>query len=108
MEQDYTEPQLLACFLQAYPNSIMITNSFAVQDCYTAVCGHYAAPVAVCRRRGLCRGDFGQLARLVRHLWEHFETKAVILRGLIEHEQIINRSSNRRMKQLVDWLSNPH
>ena len=26
----------------------------------------------------------------------------------IEHEQIINISSNRRMKQLMDWLSNSH
>ena len=26
----------------------------------------------------------------------------------IEHEQIIYESSNRRMKQLMDWLSNPH
>ena len=25
-----------------------------------------------------------------------------------EHEKIINISSNRRMKQLTDWLSNPH
>ena len=28
-------------------------------------------------------------------------------RGSIEHEQIIYESSNRRMKQLMDWLSNP-
>ena len=27
-------------------------------------------------------------------------------RGSIEHEQIIYESSNRRMKQLMDWLSN--
>ena len=26
-------------------------------------------------------------------------------RGSIEHEQIIYESSNRRMKQLIDWLS---
>ena len=39
---------------------------------------------------------------------DHFETMAIIQRGLIEHEQIINISSNRRMKQLMDWLSNPH
>ena len=25
-----------------------------------------------------------------------------------DFEQIIFRSSNRRMKQLMDWLSNPH
>ena len=30
----------------------------------------------------------------------HFETKAIIQRGLIEHQQIINISSNRRIKQL--------
>ena len=29
-------------------------------------------------------------------------------RGSIEHEQIIYESSNRRMKQLMDWLSNSH
>ena len=29
-------------------------------------------------------------------------------RGSIEHEQIIYKSSNRRMKQLMDWLSNSH
>ena len=29
-------------------------------------------------------------------------------RGSIEHEQIIYESSNRRMKQLVDWLLNSH
>ena len=28
--------------------------------------------------------------------------------GSIEHEQIIHVSSNRRMKQLMDWLSKPH
>ena len=27
-------------------------------------------------------------------------------RGSIEHEEIIYESSNRRMKQLMDWLSN--
>ena len=34
--------------------------------------------------------------------------KAIVQRGSIEHEQIIYESSNRRMKQPVDWLSNPH
>ena len=34
--------------------------------------------------------------------------KAIMQRGSIEHEQIINESSNRRMKQLMDWLSNSH
>ena len=29
-------------------------------------------------------------------------------RGSIEHEQIIYVSSNRRTKQLKDWLSHPH
>ena len=29
-------------------------------------------------------------------------------RGSIEHEQIIYESSNSRMKQLMDWLSNSH
>ena len=33
------------------------------------------------------------------YLFKHFETKAVIQRGPIEHEQIINISSNRRMKK---------
>ena len=37
-----------------------------------------------------------------------FETKAVIQRGSIEHEQIINMSFNCHMKRLMDWLSNPH
>ena len=39
---------------------------------------------------------------------KNYETKAIIQCGLIEHEQIIYLSSNRRMKQLMDWLSNPH
>ena len=34
--------------------------------------------------------------------------KAIIQRGSIEHEQILYESSNRRMKQLMDWLSNSH
>ena len=34
--------------------------------------------------------------------------KAIMQRGSIEHEQIIYESSNRRMKQLMDWLSNSH
>ena len=34
--------------------------------------------------------------------------KAIMQRGSIEHGQIIYESSNRRMKQLMDWLSNPH
>ena len=34
--------------------------------------------------------------------------RAIIQCGSIEHEQIIYISSNRRMKQLMDWLSNPH
>ena len=34
--------------------------------------------------------------------------RAIIQRGLIEHEQIIYISSNRRTKQLIDWLSKPH
>ena len=32
------------------------------------------------------------------------EKKAIMQRGSIEHEQIIYVSSNRRMKQLMDWL----
>ena len=38
----------------------------------------------------------------------HKEMRAIIQRGLIEHEQILYRSSNRRMEQLVDWLPNQH
>ena len=34
-----------------------------------------------------------------------YERKAIIQRGVIEHEQIIYISSNRRLKQLMDWLS---
>ena len=34
--------------------------------------------------------------------------KAILQRGSIEHEQIIYERSNRRMKQLMDWLSNSH
>ena len=33
---------------------------------------------------------------------------AIMQRGSIEHEQIIYGSSNRRMKQLMDWPSNSH
>ena len=40
-----------------------------------------------------------------RH-FKHYEIKAIIQCGLKEHEQIIYISSNRRMKQLMDWLSN--
>ena len=34
--------------------------------------------------------------------------KAIMQRGSIEHETNYYVSSNRRMKQLMDWLSNPH
>ena len=34
--------------------------------------------------------------------------KAIMQRDSIEHEQIIYESSNRRMKQLMDWLSNSY
>ena len=34
--------------------------------------------------------------------------KAIMQRSSIEHEQIIYESSNRRMKQLMDWLLNSH
>ena len=41
--------------------------------------------------------------------WYHrdiaIRKKAIMQRGSIEHEQIIYESSNRRMKQLMDWLS---
>ena len=40
--------------------------------------------------------------------WFELRKKAIMQRGSIEHEQIIYISSNRRMKQLMDWLSNPH
>ena len=42
--------------------------------------------------------------------WEYYlyEIRAIIQRGLIEHGKIIYISSNRRMKQLMDWLSNTH
>ena len=33
--------------------------------------------------------------------------KAIMQRGSLEHEQIIYVSSNRRTKQLMDWLSKP-
>ena len=36
------------------------------------------------------------------------ETGVVFNVELSSHEQINNISSNRRMKQLMDWLSNPH
>ena len=42
MEKDYTELQLRAYFLWAYPDRTVVTNAFAVQDRSTAVCGHYA------------------------------------------------------------------
>ena len=38
----------------------------------------------------------------------NIKKKAIMQRGSIEHEQIIYESSNRRMKQLMDWLSNSH
>ena len=38
----------------------------------------------------------------------YYERRAIIQRGVIEHEQIVYVSSNSRMKQLVDWLPNPH
>ena len=41
-------------------------------------------------------------------LFGHYERRAIIQRGVIEHEQSIYISSNHRMKQLMDWLSNPH
>ena len=38
-----------------------------------------------------------------------YERKAIILRGVLEGEQFfLYISSNRRMKQLMDWLSKPH
>ena len=39
---------------------------------------------------------------------ECYERRAIIKRGVKEHEQIIYISSNRRMKQLMEWLSNPY
>ena len=45
-----------------------------------------------------------------RALLQHYTLgkKAIMQGGSIEHEQIIYESSNRRMKQLMDWLSNSH
>ena len=45
MEKDYTKPQLRACFLRAYPDRTIVTNTFPVQDHGTAVCGCYAVLV---------------------------------------------------------------
>ena len=44
---------------------------------------------------------------LVDFLSNYYKMKAIIC-GLLEHEQIIFIRSNRHMKPLVDWLSNPH
>ena len=67
MEKDYTEPQLRASFLWAYPDSAIVTNTFAGPGsgycCVWALCR--SSRVAVPRGRGLCKGDFGPLARLV-------------------------------------------
>ena len=46
MEKDYTQPQLPACFLRAYSDRTIVTNTFTVQDLGTAVCGRYAILVA--------------------------------------------------------------
>ena len=42
MEQDYTEPALCDFFKEAYADCKIITNTQAVQDRSTAVCGWYA------------------------------------------------------------------
>ena len=45
MEEDYTEPNLRSYFIQAFPDKVIISNTFAVQDRSTAVCGRYAVLV---------------------------------------------------------------
>ena len=37
-------------------------------------------------------------------VYRYYETRTIIQCSLIEHEHIIYKSSNCRMKQLVDWL----
>ena len=42
IEEAYTEPQLRRYFLEAFPERVMVTNTFAVQSRATAVCGRHA------------------------------------------------------------------
>ena len=85
MEKDYTEPQLRACFFRPYPDSTIVTNTFAVQDRGTAVCGRYAVLVGQ-----LFVVEEGSVGATLAHLQDLFSGDTLANDGRVVDQQFLS------------------